>query len=378
MMKLKLFEPYKGGEDLKNKVVILIIFTVLLGFGCISKENDNGTEENKVWPNSSNTGIPADTPELTVITKTMHTTKEGEVIDALDLQARLYVDHPNVTIKRSKLSGDIYFAVYSTAEGTGLTIEDCDITSGILIKDGFTGRRNHLHAKDGSTFNDGWSCSASHVLFEDNLIDGMVGSDGAHLDGIQIMGGDDIVIRNNWIEAVSPPITGGGVNAAIMIAPDLDEITNVVIDGNMLIEEEGYYPLRVNARGKVEVINNRFRKGHLGSAYHFVTTAVTKWSNNQYEDGEEIGVPEQVKMVESVNLSMESDNVKIGSSTALIVAVKYDDGSSDTKLSFCKSSDTTIATVTDSGVVKGISAGEVTIKGVTGGKIGEIKIKVVE
>jgi len=33
------------------------------------------------------------------------------------------------------------------------------------------------------------------------------------------MGGDDITVRHNWIAAVSPPIDGGGVNAAVFFGP---------------------------------------------------------------------------------------------------------------------------------------------------------------
>ncbi len=104
------------------KNIIVLIIVILFGYGCLSKEDNNRVDENKEWPNITNTGVPKDTPELKIITKTMHTTKAGEIIDAVDLQARLYVDHPNVIVKRSKLSGDDYFAIYSTTSGTGLTI----------------------------------------------------------------------------------------------------------------------------------------------------------------------------------------------------------------------------------------------------------------
>ena len=237
------------------------------------------------WPTAATVGLPDDAPALTPIAEDLHTDHDGQVFDGVWLQGRLYVDHPNVVIRNSLLEGDIYYAIYSTEGGTGLTIEDCDITGGMLIGDGFTGRRNHLYAADGGTRNDGWIFSAGHVLVEDNLIAGLVGSPGAHLDGIQVMGGDDVIIRHNWIEATSPPIDGGGVNAAVFFKPDFGPITNVVVDCNMLIEEEGYYPLRIQAGGEVVVRANRWRTGHLGGAYHLEDTTPTVWEDNAYEDG---------------------------------------------------------------------------------------------
>ena len=244
------------------------------------------------WPTAATTGIPAGTPALTVLSdESIHTTSDGQIFDAVELRGRLYVDHEDVLIRRSRLLGDVYYAVYATEGGTGLTIEDSDIQGGVLIPDGFTGRRNHLHAPAGGERDDGWILAASHVLLEDNLIDGLVGGPGAHLDGIQVMAGNDIVVRHNWIEASSPPIEGGGVNAAVFFKPDFGEISDVVVDCNMLIEQDGYYPLRIDARGVVAVRHNRWRRGFLGSPVHTENTAVTDWEDNAYEDGEAIPAP---------------------------------------------------------------------------------------
>ena len=242
------------------------------------------------WPTASTVGIPAGTGSLTVMADaSYHTQSDGQVIDAVELQGRLYVDHDNVVIRRSRLIGDVYYAVYSTDGATGLTIEDSDILGGVLLGDGFIGRRNHLHAAAGGFRDDGWIFSASQVLLEDNLIDGLVGDEGAHLDGIQVMGGQGINLRNNWIEAISPPIDGGGVNAAIFFKPDFAEIADVTVDCNMLIEQDGYYPLRIDARGSVVVRHNRWRRGFVGTApVNLTHTTVTTWEDNTYEDGEVI------------------------------------------------------------------------------------------
>lgn len=77
------------------------------------------------WPTAATTGIPAGTPALEVLSdESLHTTRAGQVLDAVELRGRLYVDHPGVIIRRSRLVGDVYYAVYATEGGTGLTIED--------------------------------------------------------------------------------------------------------------------------------------------------------------------------------------------------------------------------------------------------------------
>src|SRR5690349_3613167 len=73
------------------------------------------------WPTAKTTGIPPGTPALTPIPNTTHTDHDGQVFDAVELIGRLYVDHPNVTIRRSHLVGDVYYAVYTTIDDAHLT-----------------------------------------------------------------------------------------------------------------------------------------------------------------------------------------------------------------------------------------------------------------
>jgi hypothetical protein len=259
------------------------------GGGVEAIERRDASCEAGDWPADGGVGIPDGTPALTVIAEDAHTEYAGQVFDAVDLEGRLYVDHPDVVIRRSKLVGDIYYAVYTTEEGVRLTIEDCDITGGILVSDGFVGRRNHLHAAEGGYRDDGWIFAADDVLLEDNRIDGLAGDTGAHVDGIQIMGGDDVVIRRNYIDAASPPIENGGVNAAIFFATDFGPISNIAVDCNMLISPEAYYPLRIyDTQGSVVVRHNRWSRDHLGSPVYIEETAVTTWEDNAYLDGEAI------------------------------------------------------------------------------------------
>ena len=184
--------------------------------------------------------------------------------------------------------------MYTTIADSHLTIEDSEIVGGVLPTNYFTARRNHIHAPAGGSKNDGFAFAASNVLIEDNLIDGLSGSSGAHLDGIQTMAGSNIVLRHNWIEAVSPPISGGGVNAAIFFSPNKGPISDVTVECNMLIEKDGYYPLRIySVDGSVVVRHNRWQKGFLGTAPVGLKgqTSISEWTDNAYDDGTPIASP---------------------------------------------------------------------------------------
>lgn len=243
------------------------------------------------WPTADTTGIPPGTPKLTSIPDTTHTDHDGQVFDAVDLLGRLYVDHPNVTIKRSHLVGDEYYAIYTTIDDAHLTIEDCDVTGGLLLTDHSIARRNHLHAGDGKTRDDGFIFAASHIVLEHNLIDGLLGDDGAHIDGIQVMAGQDIVVCHNWIDPAAPPVANGGVNAALFFGPDFGPISDVVVSHNMLLGGESWYTLRLDCHGKIDVRGNRFDHNVMGSPVLNNGDAPTTWDDNAWDDGKAIPAP---------------------------------------------------------------------------------------
>lgn len=248
----------------------------------------------KPWPDATNTGIPAGTPALTVLEGDFHTEQDGQVFDAVEIRGRLYVDHEDIVITRSLLVGDQYYALYATETASGLTIEDSEVVGGVLLPDHTTVRRTRAHAAEDGLRDDGFIFSASHVLLEDNRIDGLRGGDGAHIDGIQTMGGTDIVLRHNWIDPSSPPVADGGVNAAIFINPgDGVPSADVTVECNMILGGGSWYPLRLyGTGGEVIVRGNRFDRDFLGVPVHTEDTVVSLWEDNAFaDDGEVIPPP---------------------------------------------------------------------------------------
>ncbi len=247
------------------------------------------------WPTNLSTGVP-EGMALRLYSGPSRSSAPGQVFERLIIDKRIYVLHPNVIFRHCLLRGadDAYYVVYANPGSQGLLIDRCDIRKSIVIGDGFTARGNHIRAPDGGYMNDGFMIAASDVIIEGNLIEGLAGSPGAHLDGIQVLNGRNIIIRGNWIEATSrEPIaqtaeTGGGVNAAIFLSPYEGRIDDIVVEGNMLIQDEGYYPLRIyDVGGKIRVTDNVWSHSRhgLSSPYHFLDCAPSVWRGNVWDSG---------------------------------------------------------------------------------------------
>lgn len=252
------------------------------------------------WPTIDNTGIPSGAV-LTTYTGGSNTTEAGQVFENLIIDKRIYINHPNVVFRNCLLAGaaDDSYVIYMAGAGYGLLIERCEITNGIAIKDGFTARGNYVHAPEGGYRKDGFIFKASNILFEGNLIQGLVGNPGAHVDGIQIMGGKNITVRNNWLDIRVPELVNGGVNASLFFSPSADApLENIVIDHNMLIQDNGtvatYYPLRITgAEGSCIVQSNVWSSEYHGDSgpYSISSTSITYWEGNKFDDGTNIEAP---------------------------------------------------------------------------------------
>jgi hypothetical protein len=281
---------------------MLSLLFILLLLSC--KKKKEGKEETEVnacgfngWPTPTTVGLPAGTP-LQIISKDMWTTQDGQVIEGLDVRARIYVAHKNVTIRNCILLGDYYYAVHSRDGGNEgpLLIENCDITGGISPGNNVTFRNNHFYAPEGGFKNDGLVLASSNVLIENNLIHNLRGRKDAHMDGIQCMTGSNITIRNNWIELYDNPETGenGGTNGAIFLKSDTGPTSHVTVECNMIIMPDGWFPLRIErVTGNIVVRHNRWRHGSFNDipvAYDY-SDAPKEWSDNAFEDGVVIGDP---------------------------------------------------------------------------------------
>jgi uncharacterized protein YdeI (BOF family) len=224
------------------------------------------------FPNTSNTG-PSD-PSLLQPSGDIRVTEDGTIIENVDVDGFIEVDASNVTIRNFRISTNTYWGIRVTG-GTNILIEDGEIDGNDYCHDGVTGsnytiRRVYLHNMGGDSFKAGSNCMIGACLIR-HIGQG----DGAHGDGVQMMGGTDITIINNNFD-----LTTGSLTACVFPGGG-GTVYNIMVDGNRLTG--GSYTIYCNEY--MTVRNNVFGRDH---AYGIRTNDCAEWSGNIWEDtGEE-------------------------------------------------------------------------------------------
>ena len=206
-------------------------------------------------PSASTTGVPAGT-KLTP-SGSIEVTKDGAVIEDLDVTGSITVLANDVTIRRVHLKSDDYYPIrYFDNDNTGLVVEDSeiegttgDVTSAISFAN-YTARRLNIHGSS-----DGFKAD-SNVLIEDCWIHDLSNGPGEHNDAVQSTGGKGVTIRHSVLEGAS--------NAAVQTGDEGGASTeDLLIECSWL--SGGGYTLNIRGSGatapkNTRVLNNRF--GH--------------------------------------------------------------------------------------------------------------------
>jgi hypothetical protein len=154
------------------------------------------------FPDSTNTGVPKGTV-LTPSSGLLRVNQAGAVVEHLDLDGSIQIFANNVTIRQCRIhsTSDASLVAINWGYGgyTNTIIEDCELENNgggatISISDGIV-RRCNMH----NLGSDGMFIS-SHSIVEDSYVHGFIQIPGAHNDGIQTMGGTDMIIRHNRVE----------------------------------------------------------------------------------------------------------------------------------------------------------------------------------
>lgn len=278
---------HKANVHHKLGVTAICLLTVLF-LSCSednpAPENPNGPEQSH-WPNASNTGVPEGV-QLTP-SDGFTITEDGTVIEKLDISGVLNIAASNVTVKYCKIKGGIFFRSYLGHEN--LLIEDCEIgpsegsggDNGVVFSH-YTMRRCNIH-----NFYDGAKINGN-VLIEDCYIHDMYLDNGAHIDGLQNVGGQgDVTLRHNNIDVRPYNVNNDNGNAAIFFA-DFPEGT-MTIENNLLAG--GHYTLQVLDNAEYIVRNNHFVRDSYTYGTHRYTceSCISIWEGNVFaNDGEEI------------------------------------------------------------------------------------------
>ncbi|MDO8106798.1 right-handed parallel beta-helix repeat-containing protein [Isoptericola sp. b441] len=251
-------------------------------------------------PQAGSVGVPAGT-HLTVHQGDMVITKDGTLLDGLDIRGYVTIRARDVVIRNSVIRGGtpgtssrglvtVPSAQYS------LTIEDSTLAPTISspLQDGirgmsFTARRveirgvvdgAHLYG-DHVTIANSWLHGNTHFAHDPNH-----GGGPSHDDSIQIQTGTDITIAGNRLE--------GATNAALMVTQDGGPVSNLVVKGNFLddgacvvnIKDQGPSPTAVSIRG-----NTFGRHARWPSCGIKVPNAAYQLdlANNAFTDGAPVG-----------------------------------------------------------------------------------------
>ncbi|WP_405143783.1 DUF4082 domain-containing protein [Sphaerisporangium sp. NBC_01403] len=251
------------------------------------------------WPNGSNTGVPSGV-KLTQ-SKSITVTKDGTVIDGMEVQGEINVDADNVTIRNTRLAaapGD--WGIIQRQGRSGLTVENSEVFGngkqrtqfGILNQGGdLTVRRVDIH-----TISNG--ILTEQGLIEDSYIHDPVYYSGDHTDMIMCTSGPPsgakLVIRGNTV------INTLDQTGAIALFQDFGVVRNVTVEANFLAG--GGYALYGGAGAKgtssnIKVVNNVFSRkvwakgGQNGPvAYWDKGGSGNEWKGNVWDDGK--AVPE--------------------------------------------------------------------------------------
>ncbi|QFY05747.1 hypothetical protein GBF35_02820 [Nonomuraea phyllanthi] len=216
----------------------------------------------RTWPGPDNTGVP-DGVRLRK-SGSLRVTKDGQVIDGLDVTGYITVEADDVTIRNTRVRGTKgWWGILQREGRTGLTVEDSEIFGngkqrtqfGILNQGNLiTVRRVDIHTiSNGIHTNQG--------LVEDSYVHDPKYFDGDHTDMIMSTGpparGTELIIRHNTA------INTLDQTGAIALFQDFGVTRDVTVQGNLLAG--GGWTLYAGAGAKgvssnVKVIDNVFSR----------------------------------------------------------------------------------------------------------------------
>lgn len=211
-------------------------------------------------PDASNTGVPAGTA-LRPWTHGSRLQTAGVVLDGYDFSAlpagsyyRITANH--VTLRNCRMGSGLLIQL-----ATNVRVERCEIVGGVSVSGAIDVvlDRNRIHGSGDDLLHvTSDTGRARNILFSNNLVHDPRPVCGAHADGIQVRGVDNLSLVNNAID-MGPwrQVCGlDALNAAVFLEAANGGNANVTLEGNFL--NGGGYTLRIGPSKAVRVLGNRF------------------------------------------------------------------------------------------------------------------------
>lgn len=212
---------------------------------------------------------------------------DGRVVDLPPVDVPEFQPEPELGSAWNR--GLDWYQTHTGTKGTATpTVRSGGLVDGLTITggttDGFDSTqparlyRCHIHAVTTDA-----AKGHSDQTFEECLIEDLRPAANAHSDGIQIMSGDSITIRNCWIDA------GSRANGALQVKTDKGDITNLLIEGNVL-SGGVWYTCRFNGtsgrRVRATLTDNVFlRAGVRTPLLVRGDTVIVDGGGNRWDDG---------------------------------------------------------------------------------------------
>ncbi|WP_158274511.1 right-handed parallel beta-helix repeat-containing protein [Cellulomonas sp. WB94] len=157
--------------------------------------------------------------------------KDGAVIDGLDIAGTVTVTADDVVIRNTRIRNTGHYPVRLLG-AANLLIEDSEIDGqgkgdAAVAFNHYTLRRVNIH-----DVVDGPRIAGDDVTIEDSYVHALVGVNGSHTDALQIVGGRRIVVRGNNLQAYDDQT--GQSNAAVMLGEEDSPVRDCLIEDNLL------------------------------------------------------------------------------------------------------------------------------------------------
>lgn len=258
------------------------------------------------WPGPNNTGVPPD-HTLTAYTRSCDITLDNTVIESKLVTCQLNIRAANVTVRNSKVIGGIWLdGDVPGSSSWSITIEDTEVDGGPNDLPSIGSANVNVVRANVHGGHNGVQCDETSVscTVRDSWIHGQYQPPDrdSHLGGFLSNGGQNIILRHNFIVCDAPVNKlGGGCTGNINLIPNFKAINGALIEGNLLganpdssyctyggekISSETPHSFNIIYR------NNIFQRGRNRrcAAYGPVTGfnragAGNAWINNRWEDG---------------------------------------------------------------------------------------------
>lgn len=246
------------------------------------------------WPKTTDTGPKGN---LTNRVGGLLVNRDGDVIENLNITDTITVNANNVTIRNCRIKTAAWYGIIQNDGSSNLTVENCEIDgrgssgmTGIAIQSGSTIRGCNIFGMVIAIKVWGSNCTIEGNYIHD-LAEKSTNPDARHFDGIAMLAGSNLTVRNN---AIIMPAQNGGT-AATFIASQQGAVSNVKVLDNLLTGQASYTAYAAKegyAMSGVVYDGNYIEKGIYG---YILNSSGAQDTNNVKWDDAKDAVPEPVK-----------------------------------------------------------------------------------